>query len=34
VLDLSFLAQSSGDPPTPPKKLVEFRMKVDPSKLR
>jgi thermitase len=34
VLDLSFLAQSSGDPPTPPKKLVEFRMKVDPSTLR
>lgn len=34
VLDLSFLAQSSGNPTTPPKKLVEFRMRVDPSKLR
>lgn len=34
VLDLSFLAQSSGETTPPPKKLVEFRMKVDRSKLR
>lgn len=33
VLDLSFLAQPSSGT-TPPKKLVEFRMRVDPSKLR
>lgn len=33
VLDLSFLAQTPSGT-TPPKKLVEFRMRVDPSKLR
>jgi subtilisin family serine protease len=37
VLDLSFLIESSGNPtpsPQPAKRLVEFRMKVDPAKLR